>query len=349
VRIVVVGGSGNVGTSLLASLAGEPSVDTILAVARRIPERSFAKTEWASADISRDDLVPLFRGADCVVHLAWLIQPSHDPARLWLTNVHGSRRLLRAAAAARVRALVYASSVGAYSRGPKQRSVDESWPTDGIQSSYYARHKRAVERELDRFEQEQPAIRIVRLRPAFIFKREAGAGVRRLFLGPFVPGFALRPGRLPVVPSHPDFRFQCVHSYDAGDAYRLAAVREEARGSFNIAADPVLDGPLIARNLRSRTVPVSPRLARAFFDLTWRLRLQPVDGSWMDLAYGVPLLDASRARRELGWAPRYDAEHALRDIVEGIAEGAGIETPPLDPDKSRLEEIATRVGGTEQQ
>jgi UDP-glucose 4-epimerase len=69
----------------------------------------------------------------------------------------------------------------------------------------------------------------------------------------------------------------------------------------------------------------------------------------MDLAYGVPLLDASRARRELGWAPRYDAEHALRDIVEGIAEGAGIETPPLDPDKSRLEEIATRVGGTEQQ
>jgi UDP-glucose 4-epimerase len=58
---------------------------------------------------------------------------------------------------------VYASSVGAYSPGPKDRPVDESWPTEGTLTSFYARHKAEVERLLDRFEQEQPQVRVVRL------------------------------------------------------------------------------------------------------------------------------------------------------------------------------------------
>jgi UDP-glucose 4-epimerase len=80
------------------------------------------KTEWAQADIATDDLVPLLRGADAVIHLAWLIQPSRDDARLRAVNVEGSKRLFRAVADARVPALVYPSSVGAYSPGPKDRA-----------------------------------------------------------------------------------------------------------------------------------------------------------------------------------------------------------------------------------
>jgi nucleoside-diphosphate-sugar epimerase len=346
VRVVVVGASGNVGTSVLRSLADEPAVQSVVGVSRRAPGQRFATTEWRTADVSRDDLVPIFRGADVVVHLAWLIQPSHDERHLFATNVEGSRRVFRAVADAGVRGLVYASSVGAYSAGPKDRAVDESWPTGGLARSSYSRHKVAVERELDAFERAQPGIRVVRMRPAFIMKREAGAGVRRLFLGPFVPSPLLRPGLIPFVPEHPRFRFQCVHSHDAGDAYRLAIVGD-ARGAFNLAAEPVLDGPVIARALRSRTVRVPHRLARALLQATWRLRLQPADGGWMDLAYGVPLLDASRARAELGWAPRRDAVAALLELTSGIADAAGIDTPPLTPETSRLEELQTGVGGTE--
>jgi UDP-glucose 4-epimerase len=154
-RVVVVGASGNSGTSLLTALAGDPEVTSILGVARRPPALEWPKTDWARADIARDDLVPLFREADAVVHLAWLIQPSHDVERLHATNVEGSSRVFRAVADARVRVLVYASSVGAYSAGPKDRAVTESWPTDGIASSFYARHKAEVERRLDRFERER--------------------------------------------------------------------------------------------------------------------------------------------------------------------------------------------------
>jgi UDP-glucose 4-epimerase len=186
VRVVVLGASGNVGTSLLALLAADAGVDSILGVARRLPELDLPKTEWATADIAADDLVPLLRGADAVVHLAWTIQPSRDLSHLWRINVEGSTRVFRAAGEAGVPALVYASSVGAYSRGPKDRVVDESWPTNGIPTSFYGRHKAEVERRLDRFERERPETRVVRLRPGLIFKREAAEGIRRLFVGPFL-------------------------------------------------------------------------------------------------------------------------------------------------------------------
>src|SRR4051794_41639674 len=104
-----------------------------------------AKTQWIGADIVSDDLVPIFTGADAVVHLAWLIQPSRDETKLHAVNVEGSRRVFDAVARAGVPALVYASSVGAYSEGPKDRRVDETWPTDGVATSFYSRHKAAVE------------------------------------------------------------------------------------------------------------------------------------------------------------------------------------------------------------
>jgi UDP-glucose 4-epimerase len=111
-RVVIVGASGNIGTSLLTALADETGVDSVLAVARRRPSTEFSKTEWAEADIREDDLQPLFRGADAVVHLAWAIQPSRNQEALGRTNILGSQRLFWAVAESGVPALVYASSVG---------------------------------------------------------------------------------------------------------------------------------------------------------------------------------------------------------------------------------------------
>jgi UDP-glucose 4-epimerase len=345
-RVVVVGASGNVGTSLLGALAGEPAVDSVLGIARRLPEIQYPKTDWAEADISSSELVPLFRGADVVVHLAWLIQPARDQATLRATNVEGSQRVFRAVAAAGVPTLVYASSVGAYSPGPKDRRVDESWPTGGIESSFYARHKAEVERVLDRFERESPSVRVVRLRPALIFKREAASGIRRLFAGPFLPSPLVRRELIPVVPRTERLCFQAVHSYDAGDAYRLAAL-SEARGAFNIAAEPVLDSEALSRLLAARPVPVHPGLLRAGAAISYRLHLQPSEPGWLDMGLSVPLMDAERAQRELSWQPRHGADEALRDLLAGIRERAGLDTPPLAPDTGgplRVRELLTGVG-----
>ncbi len=348
VRVVVTGATGNVGTSLLAALAEDPEVESVVGLARRLPGLRVPKTSWEQADVSTADMVPLFRGADAVVHLAWLIQPSHDLRTLRRTNVDGSERVFRAVAEAGVPVLVYASSVGAYSPGPKDQPVDETWPTDGVRTSFYARHKAEVERLLDRFEAGHPRVRVVRLRPALIFKREAASGVRRLFLGPFVPTTLVRPDRIPAVPDVENLRFQCVHSLDVGQAYHLA-LRRDVRGPFNIAADPILDPDRLARLLHARRLPVPPGLLRAGATASWHLRLQPTPPGWVDLALGVPVMDSTRARAELGWTPRFDAGAALIDLLEGLHDRAGLDTPPLSPTSGgrlRWRELRTRVGGT---
>jgi nucleoside-diphosphate-sugar epimerase len=345
-RIVVVGASGNVGTSTLAALANDPDVESIVGVARRIPAQRFPKTEWLAADVVRSPLADVFAGADAVIHLAWAIQPSRDEEALRATNVDGSARVFRAVRDAGVPALVYASSVGAYSPGPKDRRVHESWPTDGIESSFYSRHKAETESMLDSFERENPGIRVVRLRPGLIFKRSAATEIRRLFAGPFLPTPLLRPRLIPIVPRVPGLVFQAVHSLDAGEAYRLAAVGD-VHGAFNIAAEPVLDPDELGRLLGARPVPVPAPLLRAGVDLTWRLRLQPSPAGWVDMALSAPLLDTTRARTELGWAPTQSAGDALLELLEGMREGAGTSTPPLDPATSgpaRVRELLTGVG-----
>jgi UDP-glucose 4-epimerase len=330
VRIVVTGATGNVGTSLLRALAADPTVDFVLGLARRLPALELPKVTWASADVVSDDLVSHFRGADVVVHLAWVIQPSHRPDVLHAVNVVGTDRVLQAVAGAGVPALVYASSIGAYSPGPKDSPVDESWPAEGIETSFYARHKAAVERLIDRFEAEHAPVRVVRLRKALVFKREAGSGIRRLFVGAVVPAGLLRPSMIPVVPRNERLVFQVVHTSDVAEAYRLAVVGD-ARGPFNIAADPVLDGEELGRLLGARPVPVPQKVLRVGADLTWRLHLQPTPAGWVDLAFAVPVMDTTRARRELGWAPRIGAGEALLEVLDGIRSGAGVPTPPLEP------------------
>src|SRR3954451_6102160 len=329
-KVVVVGATGNVGTSVLHALASDASVDSVLGVARRLPAMSFPKTDWAAADITRDPLEPLFSGADAVVHLAWLIQPSRRLDVTRATNVDGSARVFRAAGEADVGALVYASSVGAYSPGPKDRAVDESWPTEGIESSFYARHKAEVERLLNAHEREHPGQRVVRLRPGLIFKREAGSEIRRLFAGPFLPNGLVRPGLIPVVSAISRLRFPAVHSADVAQAYRLAVVGD-ARGAFNVAAEPVLDPARLGELLGARTVPVSPRVLRAAAALSYRLRLQPTEPGWVDMGLAVPVMDTTRAREELGWSPRKDAGETLLELLRGMREGAGLATPPMEP------------------
>jgi UDP-glucose 4-epimerase len=346
-RVVVVGASGNVGTSVLRALASEPAVESVLGIARRVPKQRFPKTEWREADITRSPLRPLFQEADAVVHLAWLIQPGRDKRQLYEVNVKGSDRVFRAAAAAGVGTLVYASSIGAYAPGPKDRPVDETWPTTGIDSSFYARHKAEVERLLDQFEDQHPNTRVVRLRPGLIFKREAASEIRRLFAGPLLPNALVQRRLIPVVPDHPRLVFQAVHSYDVGDAYRLALVNEDARGPFNVAADPVLNPDELARILDARKVRVPGAVLRGGAAVAYALRLQPTEPGWVDMALAVPVMDTTRARTELGWKPERSSSDALLDLLEGMREGAGLETPPLDPGGAgplRVREFASGVG-----
>ncbi len=327
-RVVVTGASGNVGSALLKALAGRHDV---VGLVRRPPEPGFLGAEWRQADVAADDLVAHFDGADAVVHLAWLLQPSHDLGTLQRVNVIGSARVLEAAAASKVGRVVVASSVGAYSPAPRGTVVDESWPTDGVPTSSYSRQKAYVERLLDLFECRHREVAVARLRPGLVFQAAAAPEISRYFAGhlPARLGRVVNPEGLPALPWVTGLSFQAVHAEDLAAAL-AQAVETQARGPFNIAADPVVDGPTLADHFGTRLLPISPTVVRAAVALSWRARLQPTEPGWVDLATSAPRMATDRARAELGWRPARSALEALDDLFEGLRGHGGLATPPLD-------------------
>jgi nucleoside-diphosphate-sugar epimerase len=343
-RVVVTGATGNVGTAVVAALAADPAVSEVIGIARRVPEVRPAKTRYVEGDVAEDDLVPHLRGVDALVHLAWMFQPTHQPQVTWQANAVGSARLFEAAAAAGVGAIVYASSVGAYS--PGQGRVDESWPTHSLPTAGYGREKAYVERVLDAFEAHHRGIRVVRLRPAFIFQHAAATEQRRIFVGPFLPNSVLRRGRLPVLPWPKGLSFQALHARDAGEAYRLAVTNPEARGAYNLAAEPVIDAEAMAGLLGAKPMSVPGMVAHAALAGLWRLHAVPAEPALLDLVLGLPLLDTTRIRDELGWEPTVSSVDAMREALDGIVDHAGGKTPPLAGDSAagRINEVATGIG-----
>ncbi|WP_159922336.1 NAD-dependent epimerase/dehydratase family protein [Rhodococcus sp. WAY2] len=344
-KVVVVGATGNVGTSIVEALSEEPSVEEIVGVARRHTDWTCSKTRWIFADAGVDDFRPIVRGADAVIHLSWLFQPTHEPEVTFENNVLGAIRVFEAVAEERVPALVYASSVAAYSPGPSDTGVTEDWPTHGWPGAAYPREKAYLERWLDAYELNNPDMRVVRMRPGFIFKRESATAQRRLFVGPLLAGRLVRGGLIPAVPLVEDLRAQILHTTDAAAAY-VQAVLRPVRGAFNLAAEPPVDGAYLAELFGARQIPLPRPAVRGVLWAAWHTHAVPASPGLLDTVLQLPIMDTTRARTELGWQPRYTPRETLEEFLGGLRDGAGLPTPPLHGDTvgGRLREFATGIG-----
>jgi UDP-glucose 4-epimerase len=339
-HIAITGASGNAGTALLrklkAQLSEKPGSMKLTAISRRRPDTSrepYSGVEWHTLDVGLDSDRPLLdaalAGVDSVVHLAWQIQPNRDLEQLYRTNVTGTRNVLAAAARAGVKQIVCASSVGAYSKAPKDRRTDESWPARGMAGSHYSRHKAEQEEALDALMAAEPGMAVARLRPGLIFQADSGSEVGRYFLGRLIP--RLLPGRLriPLLPAPDNLIFQAVHADDVADAY-WRVIDQRASGAFNIAAEPVLTPQELARILGARRIlPIPMGLLHKVVGLSWTLRLQPTDSGWVEMAAGAPIMDTGRARRILGWEPKIPSTDAVRAVLQGMGTGEGITPSPV--------------------
>jgi UDP-glucose 4-epimerase len=338
--IAVTGASGNLGTALLRRLT-DPSagVAEVRGLARRQPPDvpPWSAVRWHLADLgeaaSEQVLGEFLDGVDAVVHLAWALQPGRHPDLLRQVNVEGTRRVVRAAAAAGVRQFVHLSSIGAYAPGAVGQRVSEDWPITGVPSSQYSRDKSEAERVVRQVLARHPDTALTVVRPTLVLQPEAGSEIGRYFLGPWLYGAArLLPGavaRLLPVPL-PTVAVSFVHADDVADAL-VRMLDRRATGPFNVAAEPLLDSAGIARALGTVRVPVPARVLRTALHAAFSAHVVPTEPGWLDMGTSLPALDTSRARRLLDWEPVHRSDEVLAQFVAALGRGEGAPGPLLAP------------------
>jgi nucleoside-diphosphate-sugar epimerase len=330
--VAVTGPTGDIGKAFVSALERSRSVKQVLGMARRPFDpaaQGWRKTEYRQGDVlDREAVADLVKGANVVVHLAFIIFGGQEETRA--INLEGSRNVFEAAAEARkVKRLVYASSVAAYGfddDGDRPERFTEDVPPRGTERFYYSAQKAELEGLLE-------DVLAGGSTEAYVFRPCIVAGPGALILIenlPYVsmseklPGAVRRlldvmPVLRPVLPD-PGIPFQLVHTDDVATALRAAVLGRGKPGVYNLAADGELTASDLADALGWYSIPIPEIAVDATAQVASRLPFLPPEADWLQ-AFRVPtLMDASKARRELGWRPKHDAHETLLETVRAARE-----------------------------
>jgi nucleoside-diphosphate-sugar epimerase len=322
--VAVTGPTGTFGFGLIPLLEADRRVERIVGIARRPFDPSahgWSKLDYRRGDVRDPDaLSEAFAGADVVVHLAFMLTGKASRQTIRAINVEGTMGAFSAAAAARAERFVYASSVAAYGFHPDNPiGMTEDWPVRPAARLFYAQEKAELEKLLGDQAQEHPDVGLYMLRPPIVLGPHA-VGAKDMLPGPLAAAAArmlavAKSLGVPIPVPAPDLPMQFIHEDDVGQALLECVVGAGPPGAYNIAADGVLTVADVIRELGLTPVPVPTGLAtsaaRAATTIPPLPFLPPVT-EWVEAATHPAIMDTTKARRELGWEPKYTALEALR-------------------------------------
>ncbi|MCU0654344.1 MAG: NAD-dependent epimerase/dehydratase family protein [Polyangiaceae bacterium] len=258
-------------------------------------------------DLRRKKTKDVFRAENvqAVVHLGVLhnLRDSAEMHHEW--NVVGFQKLLEYAAAFRVPKVVVLSSANVYGPRPDNpQFLAEENPLLGGASFSEIRDLIEVDMLAQSFFWRHPETETVILRPVHILGsvRNAASNYLRLRTTPTVMGF--------------DPMVQVVHEDDVVQAIERALI-PGLRGIFNVAGPPPLPLSHLLRMLKRTRVPVPYPLLRSTLDRMFRLHLSSFPSPELDHIRYVCMVDDSRAREQLGYAPLRGIEETVFSVEEG--------------------------------
>lgn len=309
-KLLVTASASPLATALLPALAADERVEQIIGLDERETEFTGPHFTQVLLDIRSPQVTRLVAGMDAVLHLgtAAALETSreelHNRALLSDLAVHGAQNLFRCAAEQGVPCLVHVSSAAVYALPARSRPITEQHARAALAGFSWAEDHATLEDWLDRFTGENPATRLVRLRPHLTVGRRASPRVRALLRAPFHIRWTARPPRL-----------QCLHVDDLGRAILAALFRKDAEGPFNLACTDAATLHEMQRLLGRGLMPLPFPMAYQLLRLAWRLGWVP-EPLWMEALRHDIVLDTARARRRLGWRPHYDTVEACLKAVD---------------------------------
>jgi nucleoside-diphosphate-sugar epimerase len=320
--VAVTGPTGTFGFGLLPLLQADDRISKVVGIARRpfdATEHGWTKMTFRQGDVrDRAALEAAFQGADVVVHLAFMITGAASRETIRQINVEGTLNAFRAAAAAGARRFVYASSIAAYGfHRDNPVGMTEAWPARPAAHLFYAQEKAEIERLLEKEAAGHVGLGVYLLRPPIVLGPDF-VGAKDVLPSALAPllrrlGGLRRRVRLPVIPLPVPIQF--IHQDDVGQAFLLCIVGAGPQGVYNITGDGVLSGAQVIRELGFAPIPVPDRLVRAAARGVAALPFAPPSAGWAEAFSHPAIMDASKARQELGWLPQYSSLEALRNTL----------------------------------
>jgi nucleoside-diphosphate-sugar epimerase len=193
-------------------------------------------------------------------------------------------------------------------------------PPRGSPEHYYSEQKAACEAALAEITAGTP-LEVYVLRPCIV------AGPKALALAEAMPWNQLPDAvrkatrALPILkPPFPDpgTPVQLVHHDDVAAAISLAATTSAPPGAYNLAADGVLSMSDVGEALGARPLPVPRVAARATSEVLARLPFVPSALEWLHAGRTSVVMDTTKAKTVLGWAPKYTAAETLSGLADAL-------------------------------
>jgi UDP-glucose 4-epimerase len=304
VRYLITGGSGYIGSRLVDHLSGRDQTEAIVVADVKPPASFRPKTTFASLDVrDRRGVRELFERErpDCVVHLAYLLNPIHDEAAMYDVDVNGTQNVLEAASAAGVGQMLVTSSTtayGAFAENPVPLTEDD--PVRGAPDFSYARDKAESDRLCQLWALRHPERVMTIVRPCIVFGPDVDNYIVRLWLRqPFRADFGM-----------PDQPMQFVHVDDVAEALILLLEGRHA-GVFNVAADgylSVVDASELI-GLKPRRVPYKlfKRLAAGL----WRAHVTEAPAGQLEFVIHPWVASNEKLKKTTGWTPRWTSREVF--------------------------------------
>jgi UDP-glucose 4-epimerase len=298
--VLVTGGSGFIGSQLIAALAADRGEITSLISLdlRPVPEAErLSGVVYATGDIRGKEVAELIaeHAVDTVVHLAAIVTPGKDATRelLYAIDVGGTENVLAACVSQGVRRLIVTSSGAAYGYyADNAEWLSEDDPIRGNPEFAYSDHKRLVEEMLARHRSEHPELEQLIFRPGTILGANANNQITDLFEKPVVLGV-----------KGSDTPFVFIWDEDVV-ACLVEGVRGGRAGIYNLAGDGAMTLAEIASAIGKPLIEIPAWLIRGALGLLHPLGLSQYGPEQVDFLRYRPVLSNARLRSEFGYVPR---------------------------------------------
>ena len=225
-----------------------------------------------------------------VIHLASILQASADRQRDFDIDVNGTRNVLEACVAAKVKHLTVTSSGAAYGYHPDNPEwIDEDDPLRGNPEFAYSDHKRQIEELLASYRQQHPELQQLIFRPGTVLGAETRNQITSLFFAPRL--LAIRGSDSPFV---------FIWDQDVIGAMEQG-IRDDRTGRYNMAGDGALTIGEIARRLDKPLLTLPAAVVKGGLQVAKWLG-KPVSPEQVNFLRYRPVLSNRRLKEEFGYS-----------------------------------------------